>query len=58
MKIRPSDRFLRKISAESGESVLVIGTRKAESANRAISIRKFEKEATRQNFQNNINLIK
>ena len=39
MKIRPSDRFLRKISSESGEAVLVIGTRKAESANRSQSIR-------------------
>ena len=50
MKIRPSDRFLRKISSESGESVLVIGTRKAESANRAIAIRKFEKKSDQRKF--------
>ena len=50
MKIRPSDRFLRKISSESGEAILVIGTRKAESANRAISIRRYEKVATREKF--------
>ena len=40
----------RKLSAESGEAVLVVGTRKAESSNRAQSIAKFEKEATRENF--------
>ena len=57
MKIRPSDRFLRKVASESGEAVLVIGTRKAESANRAISIRKFEREATRENFQKHVNLL-
>ena len=43
MKIRPSDRFLRKITSESGEAILVIGTRKAESSNRAISMTRFEK---------------
>ena len=57
MKIRPSDRFLRKVASESGEAVLVIGTRKAESANRAISIRRFEREATRENFQKHVNLL-
>ena len=56
MKIRPSDRFLRKISSESGESVLVIGTRKAESANRAISLENLKK-ATRENFQKHVNLV-
>ena len=56
MKIRPSDRFLRKLSAESGEAVLVVGTRKAESSNRAQSIAKFEKEATRENFNTHVNL--
>ncbi len=56
MKIRPSDRFLRKLSAESGEAVLVVGTRKAESSNRAQSIAKFEKEATRENFNPHVNL--
>ena len=56
MKIRPSDRFLRKIAAESGEAVLVVGTRKAESSNRAQSIAKFEKEAKRENFNPHVNL--
>ena len=46
MKIRPSDRYLRKLASDSGEAVLVIGTRKAESSNRSISITKLEKEAT------------
>lgn len=57
MKIRPSDRFLRKMSSDSGEAVLVIGTRKAESANRAGSIAKFEREAKRENFQKHVNLL-
>ena len=56
MKIRPSDRFLRKLSAESGEAVLVVGTRKAESSNRAQAIARFEKEATRENFTPHVNL--
>ena len=56
MKIRPSDRYLRKLASDSGEAVLVIGTRKAESSNRSISITKLEKEATRENFQKHINL--
>ena len=56
MKIRPSDRFLRKISSESGEAILVVGTRRAESSNRAQSIKKFEEEATRENFNPHVNL--
>jgi len=56
MKIRPSDRFMRKISSESGEAILVVGTRRAESSNRAQSIKKFEEEATRENFTPHVNL--
>ena len=56
MKIRPSDRYLRKMAAESGEAILVVGTRKAESSNRAQSIAKFEKEAKRENFNPHVNL--
>jgi DNA sulfur modification protein DndC len=56
MKIRPSDRFLRKIAAESGEAIIVIGSRKAESPNRSISINKFEKETVRDNFTPHVNL--
>jgi DNA sulfur modification protein DndC len=56
MKIRPSDRFLRKIAAESGEAIIVIGSRKAESSNRSTSIKKFEKESVRDNFTPHVNL--
>ena len=56
MKIRPSDRFLRKIAAESGEAIIVIGTRKAESSNRSISINKFEKKSVRDHFTPHVNL--
>ena len=50
MKIRPSDRYLRKMAAESGEAILVVGTRRAESSNRAQSIAKFEKEANKHTY--------
>ena len=47
---------MRKISSESGEAILVVGTRRAESSNRAQSIKKFEEEATRENFTPHVNL--
>jgi DNA sulfur modification protein DndC len=56
MKIRPSDRFLRKLAAESGEAILVVGSRKAESSNRLASIKKFEEKSVRKNFTPHINL--
>ena len=56
MKIRPSDRFLRKLAAESGEAIIVIGSRKAESSNRLASIKKFEEKSVRENFTPHINL--
>ena len=43
MKIRPSNAFINKIARESGEAILVLGTRKAESQARARSMDKLEK---------------
>ena len=44
MKIRPSDRYLRKLASDSGEAVLVIGTRKAESSNRSMQLPNLKKK--------------
>jgi len=56
MKIRPSDRYLRKLANESGEVIIVIGSRKAESTNRLASIKKFEEKSVRENFTPHVNL--
>ena len=40
MKIKPTDSFIREIIRESGEVILVLGTRKAESAARAQNMAK------------------
>src|SRR5205823_11152665 len=34
LKIRPSNKFIRDVARSSGEAILVLGTRKAESATR------------------------
>ena len=38
MKIRPTSRFIREIVADSGEAILLLGVRRAESATRAGAI--------------------
>ena len=47
LKIKPSNRFIRSVVRESGEAILALGTRKAESAARAQTMRKHEKYRTR-----------
>ena len=42
MKIRPSSRFIREIVADSGEAILLLGVRRAESATRAGAIVRYE----------------
>lgn len=42
VKIRPNTGFIREVVAEHGESVLVLGTRKAESTARAASMKRAE----------------
>ena len=42
MKIKPTARFITEQVDECGEAIILIGTRKAESANRARSIKKHE----------------
>ena len=42
LKIRPTNDFIRNVIRVSGEAVLVLGTRKAESTNRAATMNKYE----------------
>lgn len=42
MKVKPTARFITEQVAEDGEAIVLIGTRKSESANRARSIKKHE----------------
>ena len=43
LKIQPVNKFIKDKIAEHGEIILVIGTRKAESSNRAKTMAKYEK---------------
>ena len=56
MKIKPSNAFINRIASESGEAILVLGTRKAESQARAKSMGKLEKLRVRDNLSPNSNL--
>lgn len=47
MKIKPTARFISEQVDECGETIILIGTRKAESASRARSIKKHEKYGDR-----------
>jgi DNA sulfur modification protein DndC len=47
LKIRPSNRFISNVVSESGEAILALGARKAESAARAHVLKKNEKYRTR-----------
>jgi hypothetical protein len=38
LKMKPSNKFIREVVRASGEAILVLGTRKAESANRAANM--------------------
>ena len=48
LKIQPVNNFIQKKIAEHGEIILVIGTRKAESQNRARTMAKYEKTRDRE----------
>lgn len=45
MKIRPTSRFIREIVADSGEAILLLGVRRAESSTRAGNIKRHEDNA-------------
>lgn len=47
LKIRPSNDFIREVVSNSGEALLVLGTRKLESAKRAQTMARHEQNAVR-----------
>ncbi len=48
LKIQPVNRFVKEEIAEHGEIIMVLGTRKAESANRAKTMANYEKKRVRE----------
>ena len=56
LKIKPSNRFIREVVRDSGEAILVLGTRKAESSKRAHSMGKLEEKRIRQRLSPNAKL--
>lgn len=53
MKINPSNRFISDVVKASGEAIVVLGTRKAESAARARSMERFEGRRVRERLSPN-----
>ena len=53
LKIMPSTQFISSVVQEHGEAILVLGTRKAESAVRARVMEKFEKKRVREHLSPN-----
>ncbi|MFO1432250.1 MAG: DNA phosphorothioation system sulfurtransferase DndC [Candidatus Competibacteraceae bacterium] len=56
LKIRPSNTFINSIVSSSGEAILVLGTRKAESIRRAATMVKHEKGRVRDRLSPNASL--
>ena len=56
LKIRPSNTFINKMVKSSGEAILVLGTRKAESTRRAANMIKHEKGRVRDRLSPNSSL--
>lgn len=56
LKIRPSNTFINGIVSSSGEAILVLGTRKAESTKRAANMTKHEKGRVRDRLSPNSSL--
>lgn len=56
LKIKPSNSFISGIVKLSGEAILVLGTRKAESGRRAINMTKHEKGRMRERLSPNSSL--
>lgn len=48
LKIKPVNKFIKEKIAQHGEVILVLGTRKAESANRAKTMAYYEKKRVRE----------
>ncbi|MEC4815403.1 MAG: DNA phosphorothioation system sulfurtransferase DndC [Scytonema sp. PMC 1069.18] len=56
LKINPSNRFIRDVIRNSGEAIVVLGTRKAESTKRAARMKKWEAYRVRDHLSPNMNL--
>ncbi len=56
LKIMPSTRFINSVVQEHGEAILVLGSRKVESAARARVMKRFEKQRVRDRLSPNGNL--
>ncbi len=56
LKINPSNRFIRDVIRSSGEAIVVLGTRKAESTKRANRMKKLEAQRVRDRLSPNMNL--
>jgi DNA sulfur modification protein DndC len=56
LKINPSNRFIRNIIRTHGETILVLGTRKAESTKRAHRMKQWEAHRLRDRLSPNMNL--
>jgi DNA sulfur modification protein DndC len=56
LKIRPSNTFINSIVKSSGEAILVLGTRKAESTRRAANMTRHEKGRVRDRLSPNSSL--
>lgn len=48
LKIKPANKFVQEVVSAYGEVILVLGTRKAESANRARTMEYYEKKRARE----------
>jgi DNA sulfur modification protein DndC len=57
LKIRPSNTFIRNVVRESGEAILVLGTRKAESSKRAGAMTRHEARRVRDRLSPNASLF-
>lgn len=53
LKINPSNDFIQKLANKHSEAILILGTRKAESTARSISMDKYEKGSTRELLSRN-----
>lgn len=56
LKIKPSNHFITTLVRESGEAILVLGTRKAESSTRAGRMGRLEAERVRERLSPNASL--
>lgn len=56
LKIKPSNKFIRDVVRQSGEAILVLGTRKAESSSRHARMSKLEASRVRERLSPNQSL--